>query len=84
MSIDQKRVNSFSAMSVLHRNQSLICSTNQWTGFYMIRPSVTKELNQLKWTRDKETCAEGMILQSYFVSEYTFLISENNNHTNKQ
>ena len=43
-----------------------------------------ERVKSTKWTRDKETCAEGMVLQSYFVSEYTFLISENNNHTNKQ
>ena len=26
-------------------NNPLICRTNQWTGFYMIKTSVTKEFN---------------------------------------
>ena len=43
-----------------YRNQSidLLCSTNQWTGFYMITASVVKELKQILLWLFRNNCSE--------------------------
>ena len=48
--------NSFMTVAVIIETRPLICSANQWTGFYMITASVMKELNFLSVNFIRTSC----------------------------